>query len=242
MSYRFKAVFIISLLSASLSAMADINTSGYQLSAYAGATRSTIDSSATHAQYTIVSPSTPYNQRTDFSWGAGLAYRFLIPPTQKSTQLLHDISLGWDIYTFQTGQDGPTWLNQPAALNQYAYNTTITSLRYIVDSEWTFKPIFHRLFPFIEGGLGFSYNRLAYTPDTDDGYTLINKASQYAFAYTAGAGLKFSINPKLQVSLRYLYTHLGNASLNQVANIPLTTPISMSLYTQSGLLGLSYLL
>ena len=246
MLHVYKHIFIASCLIYNLGAQADINSSGYQLSGYLGATASTIDNSALYNQYIVSVPQSPHNQRTDVTWGAGLAYRFLVPPATTSANVLHDLSLGWDLYTFQTGQEGPNWLTQFPRFNEYTYSTTITSLRFIVDSEWTFKPLFHYIFPFVEGGLGFSSNTLgynaSYAPQTDAEYNILNKGSQYAFAYTAGAGIKVLLNPKLQLSLRYLYTNLGRAVITQAVHLPLPAPLSMSLYTQSALVGLTYLL
>ena len=187
-------------------------------------------------------------QQTDFTWGVGGAYRFLAADLPPKLNLLHDITLGVDYFYFQSKPDGDVWQFQQPSYDNYRYTMPVTSSRVMFDSEWTLNPFGSYISPFIEGGIGMAFNTLSYSdtpmlPNYYGGET-VSKHSQYQFAYTAGGGIKVAV-PQIKntiLSLRYLYANLGSAATSQYAAIPVSTPVTASLTTQTWVLGLTYLL
>ena len=245
MSKKCTSVAMLVCLAASVPALADVNTSGFKASVYAGGTSTSMTPGdlSLLGETDAIKPSD--HQQTDFSWGVGAGYRFVHPSSIQPFKTIHDISLGLDFFDFNTTQSGNTWQFQDPTFNNFTYKTPIKSWRLLVDSEFTFQPVFTRIYPFLEGGIGFAANNASYqdTPIPDYGGTgpTVNGHTQYQFAYTAGGGLKALVSPHVELSFRYLYAHLGDATTSPTANLPLTAPVSVALYTHAWLAGLTYL-
>lgn len=225
--------------------LSHFDRSGMQLSGYAGATQISINPSTLQGfnETDSLHPNDGHYQQTDVTWGFGTAYRFVLPNFPRN--IIHDMSAGLDFLYFQTTQKGQTWLFEQPLYNNYTYQLPISSLRLMADSEWTFRSLLRPyLFPFIEGGIGFARNTASYAdspliPDTT-GLTIYTDV-QYQFAYTAGAGIKFLLPCNGQLSVRYLYADLGNATTSSNASVSLAAPITIRLTTQTWLAGLTYL-
>jgi len=248
MNTKLKSLLLCSIsfvsLASFVTAKADINSSGLQMSVYAGVAKSRV-----HAGTLNLVGETDYlhsqnsaGQQNNFTWGIGAAYRFVLP----QAYVLHDISAGLDFYYFKTTQRGTTWQsNNPEQIN-YLYKLPVRSARLMLDSEWTFHPLIkQRLFPFIEAGVGVAANSMSYkdTPVEGligDGNTELYGHSTYQFAYAAGVGTKVLLTPYLNLSLRYLYSNLGNAYTARRGNIPVMSRMKAAVSVQSWLLGLTY--
>lgn len=227
-------------------AVADMNFSGPQISVYGGFTNTKISPSNLQffGETDSLVPSPNQKHQTDFNWGFGAAYRWVMPQYPQFN-LLHDVSLGLDFYYFFSKQHGEVWQFQQSMFNNYMYQLPIHSARLLVDTEWTLHPIGTRLFPFIEGGIGFAANTINYSnaplPGITGGFWLNSSNTQYQFSYTVGLGAKFLIIPQMTLSIRYLYADLGYAVTGTAGTAPLINPISVPLTTQAGLIGLTYL-
>lgn len=217
----------------------------WQVSAYVGAAETTINAGTLQGfgETDSLNPKNPRHQQTNVTWGFGTAYR--LPPATFALQLLQEISIGPDFMYFQTNQKGDTWLFEQSIYNNYNYQLPITSLRLLADTEWTFQPLLRSyLFPFIEGGIGFARNTARY-----EDYPLIANTSglsidshtQYQFSYTVGGGVKWLLPYHTELSFRYLYADLGNATTSTHASVTLAAPITIRLTTQTWLAGLTYL-
>lgn len=223
---------------------AHIDHAGFQISGYAGVAGTTIHPGTLQGfnETDSLHPNKNHQQE-DFTWGFGAAYRFMPPAVTRN--LLHDISLGLDFMYFQTNQKGYTWLYEQPAYNNYTYQLPIDSLRLLVDSEWSFHSLLRPyLFPFIEGGIGFARNTASYNDSpliaNTEGLS-INSNAQYQFSYTVGGGVKILLPFNTELSVRYLYADLGNATTSSNASVPLAAPITIPLSTQTWLAGLTYL-
>lgn len=246
-NFRQAALF---LLSSSITSVvcADANTSGFQVNAYLGGT-TTVTSPGNLNLFGETDSLMPnQRQQTDFTWGLGGAYRFLAADLPSKLNLLHDITLGIDYFYFQSNPEGNVWQFQQPTYDNYRYTMPVTSSRFMLDSEWTMNSFGPYISPFIEGGIGMAFNTLSYsdTPMLPDYYgsESVGKHSQQQFAYTVGGGIKVSV-PQIKntiLSLRYLYANLGSAATSQAAAIPVSTPVTASLTTQTWVFGLSYLL
>lgn len=242
-SISIVTLYVLSLVSTV--AWTAAHQSGLQISAYAGAADTAIHAGTLQGfgETDSLHPKNPRHQQTNVTWGFGAAFRF-VPPllTQK---LLHDISIGPDFMYFQTNQKGETWLFGQSVYNNYDYQLPITSLRFLADSEWTFHSLLRPyLFPFIEGGIGFARNTARYEDSpliANTSGLSIDSHTQYQFSYTVGGGVKLLLPFNTQLSFRYLYADLGNATTATTASVPLAAPITIRLTTQTWLAGLTYL-
>ncbi|AHE65615.1 outer membrane protein [Legionella oakridgensis] len=245
MSNNITILISVVLLVFAPSVLAGMEISGPQANLYAGATNSQVNPGRLFLINEIDSlhPSRNDNRHTDFSWGGGVAYRFVLPSSNQ--HVLHDIAAGLDLFYFKTTQNGHVWQYQHADFNNYNYHLPIKSLRFMVNSEWTAHPLGRRLFPFAVAGFGYARNTASYQdyPLADVGGTGVHLDSRahYQFAYNLGAGLKLLLTQNMDISFRYLYTKLGDAVTAASGNVPLEAPLKTPLSTQAWLFGLSYL-
>lgn len=242
-------VFLSGFLLITFPALADVNSSGFQISAYGGITNTNIDPGALYFGNEVdsLNPFGNEKNKINATGGVGVAYRF-ITTGNKQDYVFHDISAGIDLYYFEAVQHGEVWQFEDPNFANFKYNIPISSGRMMFDSEWTFHPIGKRLFPFFEMGIGVARNSVRYSDVTISndysGDTTLYRHTKNQFAYGGGLGLKYLVSPHLNVSLRYLYTNLGNAETSQYGynegNVTLAAPVTVHLYTQSWLFGLSY--
>jgi len=237
---------VVVLLQTMQTAWANVDTSGYQFSAYAGRQNQIINPGS----YTLIGDETeqlvPYHARTsDFTWGIGTAYRFLTPNHQNILRFTHDISLGLDVFYFQANQSGSVL--DYGEFSDFNYRSKVQSLRFMGNVEWTFLPVFSKaIYPFLEGGAGLASNTNYYSdaPNATSSFGVGNTFSRHnidQFAYDLGAGIKWTPTENIEVSLRYLYSSLGWVRSGNSASLPVSSGYSYRLNTQSLLLGLSYL-
>jgi opacity protein-like surface antigen len=231
--------------------MASVDTSGVQINLFGGTTWTDINPAYIYldGQTDTLAPVPSQEEQRNFTAGVGAAYRFVMPAVkQGQAYLLHDLSLGIDYFAFNTSQNGDVWEYQLQEYDGFTYHIPINSRRLMLDSEWTFHPIGKYLYPFLETGVGVARNAASYAdtpiggPESGQSLTM-NENSLNQFAYTLGGGAKFFLTPKFDVSLRYLYTHLGNASpaKSGTDGLTVTAPLHIGLSTQSVLLGFTYL-
>lgn len=225
----------------SFPAIADINTSGFAYSIYTGVTIPRINQGKLLLIGETDALVANKQQQNEWTWGLGGAYHVMI----QNAPPLHDVSLGLDLFHFRTAQNGETWQYQHPSFNNFTYKLPVTSTRVMVDTEWTLSPIASNLFLFAQGGVGVAYNTASYhdtpMPSINGTGTTISSNSQGRFAYAFGGGTKIILNQKLNLSFRYVFTNLGNATTSQTANLTLLGPIKSTLSTQDWLIGLTYM-
>jgi hypothetical protein len=226
------------------SAQSAVDFSNVRASVYLGGTTTTYNPSTLNFPLETDALIPNNSSNNDFSWGLGLAYYFTPSPKVPMSSILHDVSLGLDLFSFSTTQNGQIWQFQQPDMNNYGYKLPLTSTRLLVDTEWTFNPMYKTIFPFFEAGLGFVNNSLSYSEwpiatDSGSGFGL-SSHSQNNFSYTFGAGLKFPVTNNLECSVRYLYANLGNISTAITPGNFVVSPINASAYTQAWLAGLTY--
>ncbi len=237
------ALLIIETACAS-SCWANIQKPGLKISGYGGFNSTKITPGSLHmfGETDTLNPNHNNNDQNNATWGVGAAYRFMPP---RAPSIMHDISAGLDFLYFETTQHGRTWQFERAAYDNYAYTLPISSSRLMVDSELTFNPLYNYFFPFLQAGIGFARNSASYHDkvllSNYTGSVNISSNSQYQFAYTLGAGLKMLLPQNFELSVRYLYTDLGQAITSSSANVSLLNPLKIRLTTQTGLVGLTYL-
>lgn len=236
---------VIALLLAS-TAQANIDHSGFKVSAYGGWQASILNP----GPYTLIGNEVEvldptHRKTTAANWGLGVAYRILTPKHKYIFRYTHDVSVGFDLFYFQTYQPGNVIDYGESA--DFTYRLKLKSLRLMTNVEWTFLPIIHhKVYPFIEGGLGLASNANYYSdtpnPNTSTGMGVtFSKYSTTQLAYDVGAGLKWMPSKNTELSFRYLFSNLGMVRSGTQANLPIDAPYSFALKTQSVLIGLSYL-
>jgi opacity protein-like surface antigen len=245
-SYVQRSSLIFIGLIGSLSARADINTSGPQINAYVGTTMTNVSPHTINLNGETDSLNPNAQNYATFASGLGAAYRFVMPDVSTGKPYgLHDFSIGLDYFSpIQLTQYGETLQYQVPTYNNYNYRLSVKSQRLMLDGEWTFHPIGERLYPFVETGVGVAQNTTSYSdtpvaPEYGPSLTL-NEHTQNQFAYALGVGLKWALTSHLNTSLRYLYTDLGDASTANTGSLSIASPLNVALTTQTLLFGLSY--
>jgi hypothetical protein len=254
MKINIKDIAIISLLavnSASFSSTEGQSAnlhSNFRFAAYLGPNWARIPSSNLYfigETDTLHSSTRP----TDFSWGLGGAYQWF--PSNANPMNLHDISLGVDLFSFKTTQEGKVWQYDLPALYNYNYQLPLTNWRLMLNTELTMQALSifnngHDILPFIELGIGLSRNKLSYSDMPISGIAdlglNINSNTVNQFAWDIGAGFKMPfqwMDHHFEASLRYLYTDLNHAHSSDIANATITAPINVKASTQTLFFGCS---
>lgn len=220
---------------------ANMDSSGFQLSAYGGLAVTDINNSSYTLLGNQVEVLAPTNANSyDFAWGFGAAYRLLV------SKFLHDISVGLDMFYLPDSQDGDVL--SYGMFDNSTYQLKFRSIRLMADSDWTFRPIYSRFYPFISVGIGFTANTMSFnsSPEPDATWEVGQSMSNnqiFQFAYNVGGGIKVPLTNKVALSLRYLYAGLGSARTDaSTASLPTTAGINTPVASQNVLVGLSYLL
>jgi opacity protein-like surface antigen len=227
--------------------------SGIVINGGAGVARvATLHTSDVQVQPTEVDSLTKANtSQNKFTGYVGLGYDFIVAPDAadpNAPYLLRDIAIGVNLYHTQSDRDGQVYsVNTPNNKNAN-YKEQIKSNRLMLDTEWSFHPIWPLIIPFIEAGAGATKNQMEFQQTPRAGNTTVSnlnlsEESQYQFAWEAGGGIKIPVNNHFQVTGRYLYTGLGSAqsSKNNKNGPALQKPITTDLHAQSVILGLSIL-
>lgn len=163
-----------------------------------------------------------------------------------NVNLLQSVSFGLNLFYFTTEQQGDVWQFQLPVFNNLTYTLPLCSTRILFNTEFTFRPIFKRVFPFVEGGIGLAINEASYAdtpkPNNTVPPTLLNHHTQSQFAYSVGGGFRIPFRKDMEASIRFVYSDLGRAKTASTGNLPVQGPISIELTSQSWLLGFSYLI
>lgn len=224
----------------------------YQASIYGGGTSTTfnnIGSVNLSGETDQLVPTNPSD--TSVTWGLAAAVRSDNIPAMWQ-KYVHEVSIGPEFFYFSANSVGDVWQYGLPEMNNLTYNIAVTSYRLLGTNEIIFQPVVSKAYPFFEWGLGFAANQSSYqeyprSTYTSPGLSLARK-TQYSFSYTFGGGVKFDISAwvkkqpdELQLTLRYLYANLGSAAVSNQSNSLITSPITVNLYTQTWVAGLTYL-
>ena len=125
-------------------------------------------------------------------------------------------SLFWQ-YFFKSQAGNTIMQYSIPEFTNYNYNWNIKSNLLLASAKLNLLK-YHHLSPYINGGIGASFNKTSgytetalgdVTPRVNPGFGGGNTS---AFAYQAGAGLDLQFNPQLIISLGYNYQDLGNVN------------------------------
>jgi opacity protein-like surface antigen len=184
--------------------------------------------------------------------GLGYVYNFkhALQYTDK-TQWFPSIEPQLNVYPLATQNiKGDVLRFQSSAFNQLSYVMPVTSTRLMLDVALTL--VSKKKFSiYAIGGIGNAFNRVGYSDADknaapgdclDQRLDLADKNSS-DFAWEAGVGAKIDVNPRVAISLEYLYADLGRVSASAsgatgTITAPITAPTSFNLRAQSALLGL----
>ncbi len=159
-----------------------------------------------------------------------------------------DIQLGIAVaMTSVTSLSGDIWEDADPDFNNYFYAYKVAPFRTTVSAKWLFNG-FEQLTPYVNLGLGLSFNR-------SYGYTITPKIFEevasplytsnvpVAFAYDVGLGVQKQINPHVQVGLGYVFSDWGQSSLGRAPQQTANAPLSLShLYMNQLVVSLNYLI
>lgn len=230
---------------------------GWQINVLAGAA----GLSANSGQYlvpNVFSPSSPlptqlsgHADMASFAPGLGIAYAFNMAPHSCvrpwNTYLLQSIALGVNAYYLGGSNSGETAIAPGVYFSDSIpignYKTDLSSVRIMFDSELDFHPLWQRVLPFVQVGIGPAINSMSYhytkQPGAIPSVPSFNaSATQTNFAYEMGGGVKVDLMPHSQLSLRYLYSNMGDVSVSSAGN--LAAPYTVSMHASSLLLGYTY--
>lgn len=225
---------------------ANVDHSGYKFSVYGGLQKNILHPGSFTLVGNEIERLVPNDSKTtNFLWGLGAAYRFILPPQKNILRYLHDIDLGLDLYYFQTNQSGIALdFNESP---DFDYKLRIQSLRVMGNLEFTLLPVTSKIiYPFIVFGAGLASNTNHYhdlpnaNSPTGVGVSFDRNATM-ELAFALGAGVKWMLCRNTEISLRYLYANLGSVKSSKDANLAVSSQYSFPLTTQSLSLGISYL-
>ncbi|WP_367607739.1 outer membrane protein [Legionella sp. W05-934-2] len=243
--------FVILILNTSLVGLNVCVAANYQASAYIGGTTTTF---SRYGQLYFNGETDRLvltnNHFSDITWGAAAAVRLNAPG--KLQTIIKELSIGPEFFYFSTTGVGDVWQYQLPEMNNLTYRIPVTSFRLLATNEVTFNSFIDNVYLFFVWGMGFAANESSFQEYPRPSYNwsglLLDNSTQYNFAYTLGGGIKLDIsdlaklkNKRLQLSLRYLYANLGSADVTNIANTPFIKPISVHLFTQSWVAGLTCL-
>ena len=226
----------------------DIKVSGIELNVYGGL----VDLTTKFGSETINNP--PFSAQTNtlvgstdgagFEPGFGVAYDFYLAPYNQVAGIgyvLKDVSLGVDAYYLRGIRKGSVYYSGDFPSNNY--NATLSSWQVMLDTQWDFHPLW-KLIPFAQAGIGDAINSLSYnevsTRNSIPGQFVINlpRGVHNNLAYDVGGGIKLPTSEHTQLSLRYLYSDLGDVS---ATSSQLASPLTVNMHSSSLLLGFTYL-
>ncbi len=187
------------------------------------------------------------NSETDFlvqpnknNWNvfgaqAGVGYIHYFPGAlQYSENLQWFPSIEPELNAYYLGQEtfsGDVWRFNNRVFNEMTYTMSIQSVRLMADGALTI--ISKKKFSlYAIGGIGNAWNYLSYSdtdnanaaPCPDQGLNL-GKNIHSSFAWEVGGGITYTYNPRILLSLEYLYADLGRTETSASGNTgTITTP------------------
>lgn len=185
---------------------------------------------------------------TESTPGGGITYRVKMHeflPDVWLTNIIQEVSINADAYYMDVNRSGSVLLFGSPTFNNYTYNMDIESSRAMLDLELTTGALWHGISIFINGGAGRAKNELDYKERPVPGITgnaIGTKSnSNYCTVYDAGGGIKYVVDENVEIALRYLYSHLGDAKSSTQGDVTLLRPLKVKLRDQSLFFTLSYL-
>lgn len=205
------------------------------------------------------------NSETDFlvqpngnNWNvfgaqAGVGYVHYFPGAlQYSENLQWFPSIEPKLNAYYLGQEtfsGDVWRFNSSAFNEMTYTMSIQSVRLMADGALTIMSK-KKYSLYAIGGIGNAWSYLSYSdtdnanaaPCADQGLNL-GKNMHSSFAWEVGGGITYTYNPRVLLSLEYLYADLGRAETSAIGNTgtitsPHITPAQFNLNSQAILAGL----
>jgi opacity protein-like surface antigen len=187
------------------------------------------------------------NDWNTFAAQLGIGYLYFLNGAQEYSE-----NLQWfpwvepEINGYYLGQStfkGSVW-----RFGSMAYSMPFQSTRLMFDTALTIASK-KQYSLYVIGGIGNAWNRVGYS-DSDnsslpcaDQHLALNTTTNSSFAWEVGAGLAYSLNNRVALSLEYLYTDLGQAKTPNSGNTgtitaPVLTSANFNLTSQAALLGL----
>lgn len=193
------------------------------------------------------------NHWNSFAAEAGVGYvHYLRGALQYSENLQWFPSIEPEVNGYYLGQDnftGNVWRFNNPSFNEMTYTMSIQSARLMVDGALSIASK-KQFSLFAIGGIGNTWNQLRYS-DTDntnaancpDQELHSDSHTHSSFAWETGAGINYAFNPRVLLSLEYLYADLGTVKTAAKGNtgtitIPHIVPAQFNLNAQTALLGL----
>jgi opacity protein-like surface antigen len=186
------------------------------------------------------------NGRDGFVGGVGLGYVLNHFPS-----FINSITLGPELFLFNTNTKGDVWQFQDPAFSNYNYSIRIKTTRIMLDGWLDFKPVFWGISPLIGVGMGGANIKTQYSDQVSTlgaqsgitgGEIVLANKTNHKLVYSLSAGLRKQLTPNLILSALYLYTNFGalQTSINS-SQVTLQQPIRFNLHTNSALLAITYL-
>lgn len=135
-------------------------------------------------------------------WGGAVGYNFHNLPISLELQALH--------INNQTFKMANTYPKQTPLYRENA-SINLSSNVYLINTIYSFKAI-DNFTPFVGAGIGAARNKIdgTFTSLTQNGYAgTWRESTKTNFAYDVTAGVNYSLNKKVGISLAYQYISLG---------------------------------
>ncbi len=176
---------------------------------------------------------------------AGVGYHFFHAQLHHR-KFINDLLAQVNYYHSSSTIKGDVLQNGAPGASNFTFSAPINTDRLMLD----IKPslfTYHHVSPYLVAGAGVAWNRVSYSetansPSYAPYATSLPSASQTATAYDLGFGIDARITHQLYASVEYLWTHLGNATPNNVSTTrqaTLAVP-TFSTASQSVLFGLGW--
>jgi outer membrane autotransporter protein len=187
------------------------------------------------------------------SWGGqfGLGYVYIVTNPRLyygDWQWFSMVEPQLNVYVGNYKVKGDIYRFGSSAFNQLSYNMPVKSIRLMFDTALTVLSM-HEYSVYAIGGLGESWNRIAYNDYVNSGDTCntqnlkLSNHDSSNFAWEAGAGVNYAFSDIAMLSFEYLYTDFGRLQTSSSGNAgTITTPVisagSFDFHTQALLFGL----
>ncbi len=143
---------------------------------------------------------------------------------------------------------GEVWQYQEPAMNNYNYNLSIDSLRFMLDVALILFSYQEKTSFFIFGGVGNAWNQIGYqdtaVPGVPGGELHLNNRTNSGFVYELGGGIFYPLDQCMSVFLEYRYAHfpkIRTASSGTLDGIPVNVPsATFPFYSQTISFGINW--
>ena len=147
-----------------------------------------------------------------------------------------------NVYYFKGKGNGRIWLFGDPRFNDMSYKLNLKNTRLMFDLSVTVFD-YQDFSLFAIGGIGPAWTNVGYRDYRDDEYGLERLHSSdvsTTFAGEAGGGISYALNPRVKLSLEYLYANIRHINVNASNGILVSNwaPAQLNMDTQAGLLGL----